>query len=167
MINVNIGVNFQGFESSAYQNRITPEPPQDYIEDSFHIFSKNNISMLRIPYSWESWEVNKSGFHEDLQKISNVADAYDISCIYDNHQWECSSWLGWGIGMPNSLLSSHYGKNAGKSPSRVVLKDFWKRWWRRKITNKDNIDGWEAQMTFVKEVIICLKNKKSTFGLKY
>src|ERR1051325_5495139 len=116
MINANIGVNFQGFESSAYQNRITPEPPQDYIENSFHIFSKNNISMLRIPYSWESWEVNKSGFHEDLQKISNVADAYDISCIYDNHQWECSSWLGWGIGMPNSLLSCHYGNNTGKSP---------------------------------------------------
>jgi cellulase (glycosyl hydrolase family 5) len=166
MINANIGVNFQGFRSSAYQNRITPEPPQDYIEDSFEIFSKNNISMLRIPYSWESWEADKSGFYEDLEKISKVADAYSISCIYDNHQWECSSWLGWGIGMPNSLLSSDYTKSTGRPPTREVLKDFWKRWWNRKITNNDNIDGWEAQISFVKEVMNYLNNKKSTFGFE-
>jgi len=166
MINANIGVNFQGFRSSAYQNRITPEPPQDYIEDSFEIFSKNNISVLRIPYSWESWEADKSGFYEDLEKISKVADAYSISCIYDNHQWECSSWLGRGIGMPNSLLSSDYTKSTGRPPTREVLKDFWKRWWNRKITNNDNIDGWEAQISFVKEVMNYLNNKKSTFGFE-
>lgn len=162
----NIGVNFQGFESSAYQNRTTPTPPQDYIEDSFQIFSKNNIFMLRIPYSWESWEYNKSNFYEDLEKISKVADAYNISCIYDNHQWECSSWLGCGIGMPNSLLSTNYQKNTGSRPNRNVIKDFWKKWWNRKVINRDNVDGWEAQISFIKEIVAYLNNKKSTCGFE-
>ncbi len=166
MINNNIGVNFQGFESSAYQNRRTPTPPQDYIEDSFQIFSKNSIFMLRIPYSWESWEYDKSNFYEDLEKISKVADAYNISCIYDNHQWECSSWLGWGIGMPNSLLSANYQKNTGSRPNRNVIKYFWKKWWDRKIISRDNVDGWEAQISFVKEIVAYLNNKKSTCGFE-
>lgn len=166
MINNNIGVNFQGFESSAYQNRKTPTPPRDYIEDSFQIFSKNNIFMLRVPYSWESWECDKSSFYEDLEKISKVADAYNILCIYDNHQWEGSSWLGWGIGMPNSLLSANYQKNTGRRPNRNVIKDFWKKWWNHKIINRDNVDGWEAQISFVKEVVSYLNNKKSTFGFE-
>lgn len=123
-MNSNIGVNFQGFESSAYQNRITPIPPRDYIEYSFQIFSKNNISMLRIPYSWESWEYNKGDFFDDLEKISKIADAYEISCIYDNHQWDWN-WLGWGIGMPNRLVSNNYEKNSGNRPRRNIIKAFW------------------------------------------
>lgn len=142
----NIGVNFQGFESSAYQNRTTPIPPQDYIEDSFKIFSTNNISTLRIPYSWESWEFNKGKFYDDLEKISKLADAYNITCIYDNHQWECSSWLGWGIGMPNSLLSTSYPENTGNCPNRKVMKDFWDKWWNREVISRDNVDGWDAQI---------------------
>src|SRR6185437_9249292 len=166
MINSSIGVNFQGFESSAYQNRITPVPPRDYIDDSFQIFSKNNIAILRIPYSWESWEYNKGDFYDDLEKISKVADAYGISCIYDNHQWECSSWLGWGIGMPNSLVSNNYEKNSENSPNRNTIKDFWNKWWNRKLRTRDNIDAWESQISFLKEIISYLRNKKSTFGFE-
>ena len=166
MINSNIGVNFQGFESSAYQNRTTPVPPRDYIDDSFQIFSKNNIAVLRIPYSWESWEYNKGDFYDDLEKISKVADAYGISCIYDNHQWECSSWLGWGIGMPNSLVSNNYEKNSENRPIRNTIKDFWNKWWNRKLRTRDNIDAWESQISFLKEIISYLRNKKSTFGFE-
>jgi len=166
MINSSIGVNFQGFESSAYQNRTTPVPPRDYIDDSFQIFSKNNIAILRIPYSWESWEYNKGDFYDDLEKISTVADAYGISCIYDNHQWECSSWLGWGIGMPNSLVSNNYEKNSENSPNRNTIKDFWNKWWNRKLRTRDNIDAWESQISFLKEIISYLRNKKSTFGFE-
>jgi Cellulase (glycosyl hydrolase family 5) len=166
MINRSIGINFQGYGSAMYQNRPTSAPPQDYVEDSFQIFSENNISLVRIPYYWESCEANKSDFYGDLAKISKVADAYDIECIYDSHQWECSSWLGFGIGIPNSLLSSVYEKNNTGSPNRSIIKDFWNRWWNRKIITKDNIDGWEAQMNFIKEVISYLENKKSTFGFE-
>jgi Cellulase (glycosyl hydrolase family 5) len=166
MINRSIGINFQGYGSAAYQNRPTCAPPQDYVEDSFQIFSENNISLIRVPYYWESWDFNKSDFYEDLEKISKAADVYNIECIYDNHQWECSSWLGCGIGMPNSLLSKIYEKNSTRNPDRRIIKDFWNRWWNRKIITEDNMDGWEAQMNFIKEVISHLGNKKSTFGFE-
>jgi len=38
-----IGINFSGFGSSAFQNRITPVPPFKYIEDSFKLFFKEGI----------------------------------------------------------------------------------------------------------------------------
>ncbi len=161
-----MGLNFQGFESSAFQNRTTPTPPRDYIEDSFQIFSTNNISMLRIPYSWESWELDNGKFYDDLEKISKVADSYNISCIYDNHQWKCSSWLGQGIGMPNSLMSTTYKRNVGNGPSREILMDFWDKWWDRKVISRDNVEGWEAQINFLEDVISHLENRKSTFGFE-
>ena len=38
-----IGINFLGFGSSAFQNRITPVPPFEYIEDLFKLFFKEGI----------------------------------------------------------------------------------------------------------------------------
>ncbi|HEX5891463.1 MAG TPA: hypothetical protein VFY41_01255 [Nitrososphaeraceae archaeon] len=39
-------------------------------------------------------------------------------CLYDNHQWECSSWLGQEIAIPNSLISTLLNENWINSESQ-------------------------------------------------
>jgi hypothetical protein len=105
-----IGLNFDGIKVSDYQNRLKPLPPQEYIQDSFKIFLNHGLDILRIPVYWESYEKDPDGFIEELNLISDEADENNISCIYDNHQWECSSFLGYGIGFPNSIVSPLFQK---------------------------------------------------------
>ena len=105
MENFLLGVNFQGYGCAPYQNRsMTQKPPNGYIPDSFKIFKETGIQCIRFPLYWESYEKNPDEFNQELDNISSAAGKDDILCIYDNHQWECSSYIGEGIGFPNSLL---------------------------------------------------------------
>ena len=145
-----IGINFHSYGSSAYQNRFTPLPPRNYVEDSFRIFADNEITCIRITFCWESYELDLNRFRADLKHIADIADKYGIKCIYDNHQWECSSWIGYGIGIPNSLISTFSVKrNAENIPDCRTKKDFWNRWWNRTIKTKDGVDGWNAQLSIL------------------
>jgi len=159
------GIKIHG--SSRYQNKTTPLPPQNYIEDSFRIFAENGITCIRVTVSWESWELDLNEFQEDLDLIAQAADKYDIKCLYDNHQWECSSWIGHGIGMPNSIMSNYYERRSSDSkPIYNIKKDFWNRWWNRQIKNTEGVDGWDAQLDYLKGIIKVLKDRKSTFGFE-
>ena len=105
MENFLLGVNFQGCGCASYQNcSVTQKPTNGYIPDSFKIFKEAGIQCIRFPLYWESYEKNSEAFNQELDNISSAAGKYDILCIYDNHQWECSSYIGEGIGFPNSLL---------------------------------------------------------------
>jgi hypothetical protein len=162
-----IGVNFHSYGSAAYQNRITPLPPQNYVDDSFKIFAENKVTCVRVTVYWESWELDVNQFREDLNLIADAADKYGIMCIYDNHQWECSSWIGYGIGMPNSIMSSYYIKktNSGK-PNFAIQEDFWNRWWNRQLKDSNNMDAWDAQLEYFRDIVNLLGNRKSTFGFE-
>jgi hypothetical protein len=167
-----LGVNFQGCACASYQNRlVTPTPPNEYITDSFKIFKKAGIQCIRFPLYWESYEKDPEEFNEELDKISSLADKYDILCIYDNHQWECSSYIGEGIGFPNSLLIQLFGsgppiRNSLGRPSRQDLKKFWTGWWDRRLETTKGKDGWDAQLEFLQGVIKRVKYRKSTLGFE-
>jgi hypothetical protein len=172
MQNFLLGVNFHGFACASYQNRlVTPKPPTEYITDSFKIFKEAGIKCIRFPFYWESYEKNPEEFNKELDNISSVADKYDILCIYDNHQWECSSYIGEGIGFPNSLLIRSFGsdpltKNSSGQPSIQDLKKFWNGWWDRKLETTTGKDGWDAQLEFLEEVIKRVKDRNSTLGFE-
>ena len=68
-----IGVNFHGYGSSVYQNRNTPKPPENYVNDSFAIFSRYGMTCVRVTLYWESWELNKNQFKEDLLAIGQAS----------------------------------------------------------------------------------------------
>ena len=119
-----------------------------------------------MPFYCESWELDPSSCKQDLIAIAEGADKYDIKCIYDNHQWECSSWLGWGIGMPNSLISHYYEKRTGNVPDHNSIRDFWNRWWNRQLKNTDGVDDWDAQLDYLKKIVNLLKDRKSTLGFE-
>jgi hypothetical protein len=113
------------------------------MEDSFRIFAENGITHVRVTFYWESWELNRDRCLEDLSVIADSVEKYGIMCIYDNHQWECSPWIGYGIGMPNSVISKYYEmRPADSKPNYDIKKDFWDRWWNRKIKKVNDKDGW-------------------------
>jgi Cellulase (glycosyl hydrolase family 5) len=162
-----IGVNFHGYQSSSYQNRYTLPPPENYIEDSFRTFAENGITCVRVTIYWESWELNRDKCLDDLGVIADSADKHGITCIYDNHQWECSSWIGCGIGMPNSVMSGYYERMPAEHAANYnTKKDFWNRWWNRKVETAGGKDGWEAQLTYFADFVKLLNNRKSTFGFE-
>jgi Cellulase (glycosyl hydrolase family 5) len=162
-----IGINFHGYGCAVYQNRYTPSPPQNYIEDSFEIFAENGITCVRVIFYWESWELDATQCCLELNEISKAADKYGIMCIYDNHQWECSSWIGCGIGMPNSVMSRYYDRKAGNHvPDYCTKKDFWTKWWNRRVETVNGIEGWDAQLDYFINIVELLKNHKSTFGFE-
>ncbi|HEX5904590.1 MAG TPA: cellulase family glycosylhydrolase [Candidatus Nitrosocosmicus sp.] len=166
-----IGVNFDGFKISQYQNRSKPPPPQNYIQDSFKIFLEHGCDLVRIPVYWESYEKDPEGFISELSLISDEADKNNISCIYDNHQWECSSFLGYGIGFPNSIVSplfqnSSSNHDAYKQPSKEYIEKFWNNWWDRKIRSFNGADGWDLQLEFLHKVIETVNNKTSTVAFE-
>lgn len=166
------GVNFNGFRCATYQNRsVTPEPPNNYVDDSFRIFSEVGMNCIRIPMYWESYENNPEEFIQELDEISKAADKYNIRCIYDNHQWECSSYLGYGIGFPNSVLIQYFHKdNPEKSslnpPTHEDLEKFWNGWWDRKLITAEGKEGWDAQLEYFETVVKRVQDKKSTLGFE-
>ena len=166
-----IGVNFQGFKCADYQNRLgLIQPPKNYISDSFKIFAENGLNCVRVPVYWESFEKDQPGFKGELDNISNQADKYNISCIYDNHQWMCSSYLGYGIGFPNSILRPFFHRNPENNsmnkPNHEDLEKFWNAWWHRKLITAEGKDGWDAQLEYFTTVVNNLKDKKSTYGFE-
>jgi hypothetical protein len=162
-----ISINFHSYGPSRYQNKTTPLPPLNYVEDSFRIFAESGITCIRVPISWESWELDSNQFYEDLNLIAKTADKYGIMCIYDNHQWECSSWIGYGIGMPNSIMSKYCEKGSADSePNFDIKKDFWNRWWNRQIKNTEGVEGWNVQLEYLKKIVELLKDRKSTLGFE-
>lgn len=169
---IRVGVNFDGIKISEYQNRKkSNNPPDKYIEDSFEIFAKNDINCVRIPFYWESYEKDPDGFMNELGEISKEADTHNIMCIYDNHQWECSSYLGWGIGFPKSLMSTLFQTenpvgNPLEHPRKSNLEMFWNQWWDRKVVDLEDNDGWDLQKEFLKKIIIGLADRYSTVGFE-
>lgn len=166
-----IGVNFDGFKISDRQNRLRSKPPDSYFSESFRVFSKNNLSCIRVPFYWESYEKDPEGFLQELEVISEEANKNNLVCIYDNHQWECSSFLGHGIGFPDSLLSHLFnrqppGKDSWNCPAKEELELFWNKWWDRKILNHNREDGWDLQRQFVLKVIDKVDKKQSTYGFE-
>ena len=166
------GVNFHGFLCALRQNgRAIQQPPNDYIDDSFKIFNQAGIQCIRFPLYWESYERNPEGFNQELDSISSLAEKYGMSCIYDNHQWKCSSYLGEGIGFPNSLLTPLFAadpsiRSSSSCPSKHILKKFWNGWWDRKLKTTEGKDCWDAQLEFLKGIINRTKDKNSTLGFE-
>jgi hypothetical protein len=45
-------------------------------------------------------------------------------------------------------------------------KDFWNRWWNRKIKTAYDKDGWDAQLSYFADIIKVFNDRKSTFGFE-
>jgi hypothetical protein len=147
-----IGVNFGAVQAAYYQNRSNKNPPLFYVEDSMKIFRQAGVSTIRVPFYWESYERNRQEFQNDLFRILEQASINNLQVVLDNHQWETGSWLGWGLGFPNSVLSAYYPKGS-RQPGYSHARDFWFRFWDRTARDSEGRDVWEQQAEFLKEVV--------------
>jgi hypothetical protein len=139
------------------------------INDSFKIFKEAGIQCIRFPLYWECYEKNPEAFNQELDNISSAAWKYDILlCIYDNHQWECSSYIGEGSGFPNSLLIGSFEPHSDPSsrPSRQDLKKILERMVGSKIRDYRRKRWLGSTIKFLEGVIKRLKDKYSTLGFE-
>jgi hypothetical protein len=150
-----IGVNFGAVQAAYYQNRSNINPPCHYVEDSMKILSQAGIRTIRVPFYWESYERSRQEFYSDLFHILEHASINNLQVVLDNHHWQTGSWLGWGLGFPNSVLSVCYPKNrfGQRRPNYDHVRGFWFRFWDRTARDTQGRDVWERQVEFLKEVV--------------
>jgi hypothetical protein len=107
-----IGVNVRGYYTNLQYERYPDFAfPDNYYEDSFRLIHYTGMNLVRYLFYWEAYEKNPELFVQELQTVAKVADKYGIKVIYDNHQYQTSSWLDPknGTGFPASLFQNADG----------------------------------------------------------
>jgi hypothetical protein len=141
--------------------------PGNYYESSFKAIKEANIiDHVRYRFYWESYERDPIAFIEELEVVANTADKYGIKVIYDNHQFQTSSWLGTGTGFPANLFNdpSLYKQGSGGATKDSSAQMWWTKWWDRGIKRTDGIDGWTLQAEFLRKIVETVDDHSSTLG---
>jgi polyhydroxyalkanoate synthesis regulator phasin len=162
------GVVMKGVSVSMKQNdKISPQAPDNYIEDSLKMISSAGLNHVRFVFYWEAYEKDPEAFMNEIKLVANSADKYGLRIIYDNHQWHTSSWFEEkATGFPWSLLERHseYTKNGGGNTQDKSAQEFWKDWWNRSVKDNDGKDGWTLMADFLKKIVLTVDNHSSTLG---
>ena len=166
-----IGVNVRGqYTNLQYERYPDFVFPENYYEDSFRLIRDAGMNLVRYLFYWEAYERNPELFIQELQTVANVADKYGIKVIYDNHQYQTSSWLDPknGTGFPESLFQNTVGhifdKGTGGKTHHESAKIWWTEWWERSIGDADGTDGWNLMSDFLKKIVNTVDNHSSTLG---
>jgi hypothetical protein len=166
-----IGVNVRGYYTNLQYERYPDFVfPENYYEDSFRLIHDAGMNLVRYLFYWEAYEKNPELFIEELQTVAKVADKYGIKVIYDNHQYQTSSWLDPknGTGFPASLFQNDdgdlYDRGSGGKTHHDSSKAWWTRWWDRSIDESDGTDGWNHMAEFLKKIVNTVDNHPSTLG---
>jgi hypothetical protein len=165
-----IGVNMRGLYTNLQYERYPDSVfPQDYYENSFRIISDAGMNLVRYLLYWEAYEKNPEMFMNELETVAKVADKYGLSIIYDNHQYQTSSWLDPknGTGFPPALFQkdSHFYEYAeGGKTHQDSSKAWWTEWWNRSVKDADGNDGWTLLALFFQKIVKAVDNHKSTLG---
>jgi hypothetical protein len=158
----------KGVSVSVKQNdKVSPLPPENYIEDSLKIISNAGLNHVRFVFYWEAYEKDPKAFMNEIKSVANAADKYGLKIIYDNHQWHTSSWFEEkATGFPWSLLefNSEYTRNGGGNTQDKAAQEFWKDWWNRAVKDNDGNDGWTLMAEFLKKIVLTVDNHSSTLG---
>jgi hypothetical protein len=166
-----IGVNVRGqYTNLQYERYPDSVFPENYYEDSFRLIRDAGMNLVRYLFYWEAYERNPELFIQELQTVAKVADKYGIKVIYDNHQYQTSSWLDPknGTGFPESLFQNAdgdlYDRGSGGKTHHESSKVWWTEWWDRSIEDADGNDGWNLMSDFLKRIVNTVDNHPSTLG---
>jgi cellulase (glycosyl hydrolase family 5) len=166
-IGVNVRGEYTNLQHERYPNSVFPK---NYYEDSFSLIRDSGMNLVRYLFYWEAYERNPELFIQELQTVARVADKYGIKVIYDNHQYQTSSWLDPknGTGFPESLFQNTddhiFDKGSGGKTHHESSKIWWTEWWDRSIEDTDGIDGWDLMADFLKKIVKTVDNHTSTLG---
>ena len=164
-----VGPNMKGFYTSANTRKdIEGHMPANYYEDSFRLIHDAGMNHVRFIFYWEAYEKNPSLFLQELDTVAQSAEKYGIKVIYDNHNYQTSSWLeSIANGFPLTLFESNpdrYPYDSGGSIKYETAKIWWTDWWDRSVKDTNGNDGWTLLADFLKKIIHALDNYESTLG---
>ena len=166
-----MGVNVRGqYTSLQYERYPDFVLPRNYYEETFSLIHDAGLSLVRYLFYWEAYEKNPELFMKELQTVAIAADKYGIKVIYDNHQYQTSSWLDPknGTGFPPSLFQNDddrlYERGSGGKTHHESSKIWWTKWWDRELKDADGTDGWIRIADFLTEIVKTLDNHSSTLG---
>jgi hypothetical protein len=163
------GVNMKGYHTSMPQSRtIGSLMPQNFFDNSFKLISEAGMNHVRYVFYWEAYVRDPTNFMLELQSVAQAADKYNISVIYDNHQFHTSSWFNpqRGTGFPSFLFQNNpsYPPGNGGGPKYTPAKVWWTDWWNRAVVDTNGTDGWSRQAEFLEKIIGTLDSHQSTLG---
>jgi Cellulase (glycosyl hydrolase family 5) len=101
---------------------------------------------------------------------TKTADRYGIRVIYNNHQYQTSSWLDPknGTGFPASLFHDIdgplYERGSGGKTHHESSKIWWTNWWNRSIKDPGGADGSVRMAEFLKKIVNAVNEHTSTIG---
>ena len=163
-----IGVAMKGvFTRTSLAKDLNQEPSSNYFEESFKLLSQGGFNHARFLFYWESYVKNPEQFMNELDAVAKAADKWNISVIYDNHQWHTSSYLERiATGFPSFLFEhdddiKHFDGGNTNSDS---AKKWWTKWWDRDVVDSDGKDGWQLQADFLRKIVERMDNHTSTLG---
>ena len=166
-----IGVNVRGYYTNLqyerYPNFLFPE---NYYDTSFRLIRDAGMNLVRYVFYWEAYEKKPDLFIQELDTVAKSADRYGIKVIYDNHQYQTSSWLDPknGTGFPETLFQNvedhRYDKGSGGKTHHESSKLWWTNWWDRSIRDSDGAHAWELMSEFLKKIVKTVNNHTSTLG---
>ena len=165
-----IGVNMRGFSTNLQYERYPDSVfPQNYYENSFRLISQAGMNLVRYLIYWEAYEKNPEMFMNELETVAKVADKYGLNIIYDNHQYQTSSWLDPknGTGFPPSLFQENrhlYEYDDGGKTHHDSSKAWWTKWWERSVEDANGNDGWTLLATFFQKIVHAVDSHPSTLG---
>jgi hypothetical protein len=166
-----IGVNVRGLYTSLQHERYPDSVfPKNYYEDSFRLIHDAGMNAVRYVFYWEAYEKNPELFMQELQTVARTADRYGIRVIYDNHQYQTSSWLDPknGTGFPASLFHDIngplYEQGSGGKTHHESSKIWWTKWWNRSIKDASGADGWVHMAEFLRKIVNAVDDHTSTLG---
>jgi Cellulase (glycosyl hydrolase family 5) len=165
-----MGVNVRGhYTNLQYERYSNIHFPMNYYDESFRQIRDAGLNLVRYLFYWEAYEKNPELFMKELKTVANVADRYGIKVIYDNHQYQTSSWLDPknGTGFPPSLFQNgdgQYDRGSGGKTHHESSKLWWTKWWDSEIEDTDGRDGWARIADFLIQIVKTVDNHPSTLG---
>jgi hypothetical protein len=164
-----VGTNFRGYNTSVAQQRdSSPLYPADYYDKSFKLISEGGMDHIRYVYYWESYVKDPEAFISELKTVAETADRWGLKVLYDNHQFQTSSWLNpiSGTGFPETLFvhDDRYPYGGGGQHSYTSAKDWWTDWWDRKVKDSRGNEGWVLMAEFLERVVNTVDKHPSTLG---
>ena len=143
-----IGVNVRGLYTSLQHERYPDSVfPKNYYEDSFRLIHDAGMNAVRYVFYWEAYEKNPELFMQESQTVARTADRYGIRVIYDNHQYQTSSWLdpknvtGFPASLFHDINGPLYERGSGGKTHHESSKIWWTKWWNRSIKDASGADG--------------------------
>lgn len=134
-------------------------------QDKLIKFAKDNgFDFIRYPIYWEQYEADRTGMANKIEETADAADKYGIKIIYDNHQYNISSYFGaGGVGFPTAMMQSIVGPVTAYPTIRDAQKAFMRKYWDNSATwNGKSL--WDAQADFMLSAFATYKDRASTWA---